>query len=209
MRRPVRRLARFLVDLEVTVWVSLARWIARRPDVPAGAQPVGYSRMVTPVLCLWIFASAAEIPLAHILIPWDWLRLSLLVVGIWGLLWMVGFLASLRVYPHLVDDEGLRVRGGRRVDLRIAWSDVASVAKVDRDLESTMRSLQPLQTAKGVDLQVGVSGRTNVHVALARPRPVQTTDGPVEVVALTFWVDDPADFVRDVRPRIRRGSPVE
>ena len=85
---PVRRTARFLVDLEVTVWVSLARWVTRRPDVPAGARPVGYSRLVTPVLCLWIFASAAEIPLVHVLVPWEWLRLSLLVVGVWGVLWL-------------------------------------------------------------------------------------------------------------------------
>jgi hypothetical protein len=86
----------------VRLYVALARWVARRPDVPAGAVPHGYDRTVTPVMWLWIFASAAELPLVHVLIPWEAVRITALVLGAWSLVWMVGLLASLKVYPHLL-----------------------------------------------------------------------------------------------------------
>ena len=68
---------------EVRIWVSLARWVARRPDVPGGAEAHGYAQGVTPVIALWIFASAVEIPVVHLVVPWAPVRLVLLVVGVW------------------------------------------------------------------------------------------------------------------------------
>ena len=44
------------VLLELAIWRSLARWAACRPDVPQGATPVGYGRLVAPVMWLWIIA---------------------------------------------------------------------------------------------------------------------------------------------------------
>ena len=93
----------FAVRFEVALYVALTRWLLRRADVPAGATPWGYARLVGPVLWLWIFGSATEVVVVHVITPWAGVRLALLVVGIWGLVWMLGLLASYRVYPHLVD----------------------------------------------------------------------------------------------------------
>lgn len=188
-----------VVKFELDLYVALVRWMLRRPAVPEGARPWGYSRTATPVMWLWIFASAAEIPLVHVLVPWETVRLALLAVSVWGLAWMVGMLASLKAYPHLTDEVGIRVRHGKRADVRIPWSAVASVTRVDRDLPSSVRTFQPLETPAGVDLQIGVSGRANVRVALVEPLEVPTPKGPLEVVAVTFLVDDPADLVAFAR----------
>lgn len=92
--------------LEVAIYVCLLRWVLRRPAVRPREEPVGYAKAVTPVLCLWIFASAAEIPLLHVLLPWHAARVVSIVLGAWGLVWMLGLLASHRVRPHVLDADG-------------------------------------------------------------------------------------------------------
>ena len=63
--------ARHAVVFEVRLYVSLVRWITRRADLGGpGDTAFPYARMITPVMWLWIFASAAEIPLVHVLVPW-------------------------------------------------------------------------------------------------------------------------------------------
>jgi hypothetical protein len=184
---------------EANIWRSLGRWLVRRPSVPAGAEPVGYSREAAPVIWLWIFASAVEMVIVHLLIPWDTVRVVVLVVSLWGLLWMVGLLASLRAYPHLVAADGLRVRHGPSVDLHLPWGGIAGVTAVSRDLPSSIWTLQCTDTAAGTELSVAVSGRTNVRVSLGRPRIFGTRQAPTEVTAVSFHVDDPRAFVTRAR----------
>lgn len=184
-------LAKAAVRLEWNIYVSLARWAFRRPAVPAGGTALGYARMVTPVLALWIFGSAAETVAIHFIVPWEIPRLVLDVLGIWGFLWMLGMLASYRVHPHLTSDAGLRVRLGKRADVLVPWDLVASANVVDRDLPSTIRTFQPLDSDDGMDLQIGVSGRANVHVRLREPLAVDVPGGTVHARALTFLADDP------------------
>ena len=62
------------------------------------------------VIWLFIFVSAVEVVAVELLLPWESLRLPFLVIGIWGLVWMLGLLASITVHWHLVSDVGLRVR---------------------------------------------------------------------------------------------------
>lgn len=188
-----------LLKLELALYVALGRWVLRRPQVPAGKRAWGYSRDVTPVMWLWIFASALEVPLFHVITPWPPVRLFLLAVSVWGLMWMLGMLASLKVYPHLTDESGVRIRNGKLADLWIPWDRVAAAHRVDRDLPSSIRTHQPVETERGTDLQVGVSGRANVHLELVGPTEVTTPKGPITVVAVTLLVDDPGDFVRAVR----------
>ena len=65
------RLAWRALRLEVTLYWALLRWVTRRSSVPAGTTPVGYARLTAPVMALWIFASALEVPLVHVLVPWE------------------------------------------------------------------------------------------------------------------------------------------
>ena len=190
--------AKAAVVLEVFVWTALYRWVLRRPDVPRDATPVPYAREVTPLMGLWIFASAAEVPVAHVLVPWEPVRLALLVVGVWGLLWMLGMLGGLRSYPHLLTDRALRVRSVPRCDVAVPWEAVAGAVLRAQDLPSTMRTLQ----LEGSDLRIGVSGRTNTTVRLTGPTPLQTRRGELVVDSVSLWVDEPREFVAQVRERV-------
>jgi hypothetical protein len=188
--------------VEVAMYRNLFRWLARRPAVPAGAEPIGYAQAVTPVMWLWIFASAMELPLVHVLIPWEGVRIAALVLGAWGLVWMLGALAGLRVHPHLLTAEGLRVRNGALTEVVVPWGAVASAHKVDLDLPSSMWTLQPEETSGGTHLRVGVSGRANVTVDLREPllvRPARNKE--LTVVRVSFWVDEPRDAVRLISER--------
>jgi hypothetical protein len=201
--RSVFSLGRKAVLFELRLYRSLYRWVTRRPVVPVpDVEAFGYSQAVTPVMWLWIFASAAEMVVVHLLIPWPTVRIILLIVSAWGLIWMVGFLASLKVYPHLLGDAGLRIRHGASVDIAIPWESVASVIAQRRDLPSSIRTIQLRETAHGTDLQVGVSGEVNVHVVLARPVTVSTPKGDHVITELSFWVDDPHAFVARARQRL-------
>lgn len=189
------------VILELRLYRCLARWIARRPDHTGGV-PFGYARLVTPVMWLWIFGSAVEVPIAHILIPWDGIRIAALTVGVWGVLWMVGFLASLNVYPHLFGDTGLRIRQGATVDITVPWSAIERFVVEPRNLPSSVRSLQRRDTDSGVNLQVAVSGEVNVHAKLRHPVTVPTHHEAEDIVELSFLVDDPRDFAEAARAKL-------
>jgi len=184
---------------ELRLYRSLFRWVARRRDVKGDAEAFGYAKVVTPVMWLWIFASTVEVPLVHILIPWDTVRIAVLVLSVWGLVWMVGLLASLNVYPHLLSPSTLRVRHGASVDIPLPWAAIETVKAEQRDLRSTVWTLQPRETERGTDLQVGVSGQVNVHAVLREPLTVDTPKGPMKITELSFLVDDPRALVTRAR----------
>lgn len=115
--RPRLKLA---ASYEAGIWRSLYRWPTRsRGTTDPDAALVGYASQATPLLLAFIFLSALEIPILPLLLPWPAVRYGLLVLGVWGLLWMLGLLASLRTNPHAVSETGLRLRSGFQFDASI------------------------------------------------------------------------------------------
>jgi len=183
-------LIRRAVLFELRIYRNLLRWVARRPDT-RGGEPFGYARLITPVLCLFIFGSAVETVVLHALLPWERIRLAADVLGVWGLLLMLGLLAGVRVHPHLLTSDALRVRYGGTIDLVLPWGAIESVVHRRKELESSVKTLRET----GDELLVPVSNETNVRVALRRPTVVRTPRGEREVVAVSFLADDPKDLV--------------
>lgn len=182
--------------LEVAVWRGLLRWVLRRPDVPPGAEPIGYSRLVMPVLWLWIVACAVEVVVVDLII-WESWRLPLLVVGVWGVLWMLGMAGSYRTRPHLLTGDTFVLRGGLRTTITVPLDAVATVAAREEDMPGSIRSIAVVDDL----VQVGVSGRTNLQLTLTAPATLQTSSGPVTVTRVGAWVDEP----REVAARLRQG----
>lgn len=151
---------------------------------------------------LWIFASASEMPILHVLLPWRTAQLISIVLGLWTLVWMLGALAGLRTHPHLISESGLRVRKGAFVDIRLPWSAIASVTTKEVALPTALKSLQPLETASGTDLRVAVSGRVNIQAQLRAPIVVPTRKGKFTVSQVSFWVDDPRQVATRIRDRV-------
>ena len=194
--RRVTAFAREAVLMELALYRSLARWIARRPDVPADATPIPYGQLVGPMLWLWIFGSATEVIVIEVVlrsIDAGWaeaIRLPLLVIGIWGVLWMLGMLASYRVRPHLLSADRLRIRSGARTQVDVPLHAVVSVRTAEHELPGIIKVLH-------VDadlLLVGVSSRTNVELVLSAPTTVQTSAGERVADRIGLWVDDPRAF---------------
>jgi hypothetical protein len=197
-RTTLSALVRRAVSFELGVWRSLYRWTTRRPLGPDGTETFSYAGPVTPVICAFIGLSAIEIPVAHLLLPWQTARAVVLVVGIWGLTWMLGLLASLRTYPHVVGSSGLRIRYGTTVDIAIPWNAVASIGARRRDLPSS-RTVQLGRIDSGAVLHVGISSQTNVDVALRDPVTVPLPKGTESITALRFHADDARALVASAR----------
>jgi len=191
------------VLFELALYRSLVRWIVRRPDVPRGTTPIGYSRLVAPMLWLWILGSAVEVIAVEVLLrhldrPWaDGVRLPLLALGVWGVLWMLGMLAAYRVRPHLLTASELKVRSGARTWLTIPLETVRSTRLVEHEVPGVIRSLH----IEGELALVGVGSRTNLELTLAGPTTVATSKGGATVSRVGVWVDEPRETAGRIRPR--------
>jgi hypothetical protein len=203
----LRRLPGLLWDAllyELCLYRSLVRWLARRPDVARGATPIGYSRLVAPMLWLWIFGSTVEVIVVEVVLrhldqPWaDAIRVPLLVLGIWGVVWMLGMLASYRVRPHLLTDAELRVRSGARTWLVLPLEAVEATRLVEHEVPGVIRSLH----VDGALALVGAGSRTNLEMMLTGPTAVSTSKGEVTVSRVGIWVDEPREIAAQIRPRL-------
>jgi hypothetical protein len=196
-------LAKHALLFEVAIYVALWRWVTRRPAVPEGATPIGYSRIAAPVMWLFIWGSAIEVVAVDLVVHhfgWTAVRLPLLALGIWSVLWMLGMLAAMRTRPHVLTSTELRLRAGLRGEVVVPLAAVASLTTREVELASTIRNYE----VAGDALLVGVSGRTNVQLALARPTRLRTPKGDVEVERVGLWVDEP----RPVTTLLRRSVEV-
>jgi len=175
---------RWVVRLEMSIWKSLFLLLAHR--VSGSGTRFPYGSAVTPILAVFIVVGAVETVVFHVIIPWETVRLLCDVVSVWGLLWMIGYFASIRVHPHLVTPAGLRVRSGTSVDLFVPWSSVASVEVRRHNVDKDRR----LIVEDGV---ASVPQTKETHVDVRLSSPVETPKGPVNEVRL--HVDDPKSLV--------------
>ncbi|PZF79776.1 hypothetical protein [Jiangella anatolica] len=188
---------------EAGVWRSLYVWLARRPRVPeAGATPFGYLEPVSLVIWMFIGGSVIEVVVVHFILPWPIAQAIALIIGIWGLIWMLGYAAALRVHPHAVGPTGLWVRNGAVVDVPLRWEDIDAIRIQKRTLPES-KTVQVADGEDGAVLHVAVSGQVNVHLVLFDPVTVQLLDGPVTFTELRFWADDPKGLVILARQRLR------
>lgn len=200
--RSLPRLGLEALLLELALYRALVRWVLRRPHVPPGSTPIGYSRLVAPMLWLWIFGSATEVVVIEVVlrhVEQGWaaaIRLPLLVLGIWGVAWMLGMLAAQRVRPHLLTEEVLTARSGARTWLAVPRGAVASVRSVEHELPGLVRTLH---VADDLAL-VGVGSRTNLELVLTGPTRVRSSSGELTVERVGIWVDDPREVAALLRP---------
>lgn len=191
--RPITQLALRFVRLEIDIWVSLARAITRRPDTDGGV-PIRYAGAESAVLWAFLAVSAIEIPAVHVLIPWPSVRILALILGIWGVLWMLGMLAAQRVFPHVLTADHLRVRYLRRTRIDVALNDIRAV-------RNDLRAYDGGKTVQcnGTTLTVMANSATNVRVDLTEPRTFHTPEGEFTASTVAFWADDPAAAVSTIR----------
>ena len=199
-----KALLRRAVATEGAMWRSMWLWARRRHRrLAPGEETFGYVGVAKPILGVFIGLSAFELPIFDLIVrhvvPWHPARWIVLVLGVWGLLWMIGFLASFTVHPHVIDDAGIRVRLGANIDVLVPWEDVAAVGKRYRSLPSS-RSVQVEQEGERRVLHIVVASQTSVDVRLRRPVTFDLPKGRTEPVdEVRLYTDDPDGLVRGAR----------
>jgi len=204
-----RRLGGFALRalrLELRIYASIGRLIARRPAIAPGAAGFGYHAPVITILWIFIVLSAVEIPVLDLIVHrWPVVRVIVLIAGIWGLTWMFGLLAAYLMRPHTVGPEGVRVREGLETDVLLAWDDIASIARAKRvDEPKTPKITEADGT---LTLSLRMQHETIVAIELERPTLVRLPGaapkgGEQLVDEVRIWVDDVDGFMAAVRRHI-------
>lgn len=186
---------RRIMDFDRKGMASLVLWARRRRDgVPPGAVEVSYSREQSTTMMVFAFAMAVELIAVEVLLQaMDvdlWVRLVVLVLDAYSLLFVLAMIAVCVTRPHVVTGGELRIRYGAFLDVRVPRELVASVRLV-RSYNET-----GLVTVADGRLSVAVSSQTNVVVQLTEPITVTRPLGQrAEVTVIRFFADSPGDLV--------------
>ena len=196
--------ARRAIGMELAIWVSLYRFIFRKPAVPAGADAFSYHRPILSVMIIFIVLSAVEIPVVDMIVHgWPYIRIPFLILGIWGLTWMLGFLFGYLTSPHTVGPAGIRVRDGAEVVLPISWDDLHAV-EVKKEVAGPEKVPKLSEGEGGAILHLRVQNETNLAITLERPVEFRLPQGPVTVREIRFHADEPKRFMDAVRHHLDR-----
>jgi hypothetical protein len=199
----IRRAVRY----ELGMWRSLFRWVARRPPAEEGVA-FGNAAKAVPLLWMFIGLSAAEVPILHLILPWPIVQAVSLVVGAYGVVWMVGLLAALKVHPHLVSAAGLRIRSGLSYDFTVPWDAVTAIRPHFRSTPPGGSVQVEDEGGRPVLLLGGI--QTAVDLLLREPREVPVRKAADRrVVEIRFNADDPEALVREARRHIGAPSTVD
>ncbi|MET0886043.1 MAG: hypothetical protein ABWX92_06290 [Mycetocola sp.] len=194
--------ARRAITMEIGIWQSLYRFVFRRPRVPADAVGFTYHRQVWTILMIFIGLSAFEIPIIDLIVHrWPAVRIAFLALGIWGLTWMIGLALGFITRPHAVGPEGIRVRNGAETDVPLRWDDVESVSLAKQSDEAKAPRVTVDDEGRRT-LWMRMQNETNIEVALERTREIRLPSGTETVDVVRFWVDEPKDFLAEVRRHI-------
>jgi len=196
------QLARRAVLMEVHGYQSIGRFVLRRPRVPAGAVAFPYHQGVLAILIVFVVLSAVELAVVDLIVHrWAHVRIPLLVLGVWGLVYMFGLLFGMLTRPHAVGPDGIRVRQGTAIDLALKWADIYSVSR----REHTTQGRKPKVTVDPdgqATLHLRMRDETNLEIKLDRPVQLRLPHGVETVRTVAFYADDPKGFLAEVRRHI-------
>ncbi|MET0735460.1 MAG: hypothetical protein ABWY55_07440 [Microbacterium sp.] len=196
----IAKIGRAAWRAEVGIWKSLARFVFRRPRVPAGASAFSYHSPILTILVVFIVLSAIEIPIIDLIVhPWPWLRIPLLILGVWGVTWMLGLLLGFLTRPHAVGPDGIRARSGADIDVDLPWAVIHSVER-SRDVAEKAPKIR--DEPHGRTLALRMQHETNILVVLEQPVAASLDDGTHDIDAVRLWTDDPDGFLSAVRTHI-------
>ena len=197
--RRAAHLARRALRIEVAGYGNLLRLLLRRPRVPAGAEGFTSHRPDLPILVVITVVSAVEVVAVDLIVHrWASVRIPLLVLGIWGLVFMLGLLAGMVTRPHAVGPEGIRVRTAIEIDVALAWDDIHTITR-RRALVQERCPMLTTDAAGEVTLHLRVQNETNIEITLHDPVPVRLPNGRDLVSAVHLYADDPSGFLTAAR----------
>jgi len=198
-------LAARAVVLEVRMWIHLLGWLLGRR--PRGPQYFSYHRrsFIPWLLLLVVFELPVEVVLAELFIPWEWLRWTLLLLSIYGLIWVLGWHASLVMLPHVLEDDRLLIRSGIFLEGAVWYADVVHLEVGKFEVKERREGFYVDPSRHSAWQLLG--GRADVRLRLASPvsfrRALRWTP-PIETLHLS--VDEPERFAQALRGKLRESA---
>ncbi|MBB5936546.1 hypothetical protein [Streptomyces zagrosensis] len=181
---------RRLMRHDFVLSASLLRWLARRRPhgVRDGDTAVAYAGAQSAALYGMLFVCLVETVALAYLIPWPLVHRIVLVIDVYGIVFVLGLHAACVMRPHVIGADGsLRLRYGPLVDIHIPADRISSARLHLRSPTGRLVEIGDDQTA---DLVVG--GQTTLTVELTEPvsflRPLGS---PTSARTLRFYADDP------------------
>ena len=195
-----RRVAKVMV-LEPRLWVCLLRWASRRAR--PGDDDFSYHKrsLAGALLIVVVLTTPVELLIWEILVPWAWLRIALLVLGIYALIWVFGFYASLAVLPHRLEEDGLRLHYGAFAQGFIPYSEIEKIERKTRKAPKPGDGLQTHPEESALYLATG--GKTDLTLRLRTPQAIDglfRTSEPATVLHLC--ADQPEKMTSKLRRRL-------
>lgn len=186
---------------ETLVWVSLWRflrggWRRREGDF-------SYHRR-SPLIGLvfvTLITAPAELLVIELVVPWRSVKLVLLLLALYSLLWILGYAASQIGSPHRIANDELVLRKGFLAITRIPLATIEGVA-------TTREALPPGAEGWGAAIvdstaYFAVAGRADVELALSAPVVVRHLINDSEpLTRVRVAVDEPSLFERAITDRI-------
>ncbi|GLZ29330.1 hypothetical protein Lesp02_15200 [Lentzea sp. NBRC 105346] len=186
-----------LLRRELGGLMSMILLVHGRKDVPADATPIRYGSAQKTFIIVMMVLGPFEIVLVELVVPWAWLRTVLLVVAIYGVIWMFGYYSGLHTRPHYIDFERLVLRNGH---LAAASVDVGFVNAARRETHEKYKGLVAVED--DVVAVPGMNG-TALTLTLEPETPVQVQGrGTVRAREIRFDADDPEAALRSIRQRL-------
>jgi hypothetical protein len=183
-----------LVRQEFRVFGAIYGTLRRKRRVKPDDRVVTYGGNLYMLLIAMVAVSIIEVVVVELFIPWNWLRWALVILGGYGLLWVLGFGCSLYTRPHTVGRDELGLRFAIFSEVTVPLANVKSASK---SLCGTHK--KSVEVIDGT-LSFSVLGTTNVSVPLEPPVEVNLGRlGRHMVHRLRFYADGPARASAAVR----------
>lgn len=182
-----------------SVWM---RW-SGRSCVTKEQTPIKYGQELRLMVVVTLVLSALEVLAGILLIPWKWLEILVTVSGLLSMMWVYGFIAAVRVCPHVVDGDAVVLRFAHSHQVRIPLTSIVAVG-----LQARANYTRTLQVEPG-SLALSCLGATNVILRLSAESKVEVIncgrgDGvQVSVNQVMFAVDQPREAVLAIRNRLQ------
>lgn len=190
-----------LVKQELRMVGALAGVFSRSPCLPEGARAISTGASLRTLMKVIVAVSILELVVVGVLVEAfvssAAIRWTVVVLSLYGLVWVVAFTSSLRRNVHVLTGEDLRLRFAMLADLRVPTRVVATAR---RDRQGGHKHL--VDAGDGT-LSLSVMGMTNLLVELSEPTEIDLGRRGVHTVTkVLLQADDPDEAVRTIRAAV-------
>jgi hypothetical protein len=190
-----------MAGLQFRLWSNLGRWALRRTRLGDAGFSYTKRSSTVPMLVMLLLVTPVEVLFLELLLPWAWLRWTLLGLAVYAVLWTLAFHASLVTLPHRLEEGGLRLRYGAFAEGLVPY---AEIAEIKRRRSQAPRPGDGLQAAPEEDaLYLAMGGKTDLTLRLRTPKVIEgllRTSEPATTIHLA--ADEPEKMTSKLRQRV-------